>query len=454
MTAAPPRSTLKRSAITGLALARAGVSQLGHKAKQSLRSPTQRAQAQEEHDAELGRILFKALNQLKGCALKVSQILSMEADFLPAAVRRELAQACYQVTPLNRALVLKQFQQEFNSLPQDLYAQFQSTSFAAASLGQVHKARTRDGLELAVKIQYPGIASAIASDMRLLRQILRAYGMRRDNLPSPLVMNRVLDEIESKLHEELDYEHEARQIDWFRQALHASPWLASRIVTPQVHPEFSSKRILSMQMLEGLHIDAWLATNPSQESRDHFGQTLFHWFWSSVCQLRRLHADPHPGNFLFMDDQRLGVLDFGCTKTISEDFPALIKRHFAALMLEDDDATKVKALHASYLELGFFPEELSQLEFREKLLPALASLHQWKIEAFLSDRFDFKNKSPYPVHHDSEYHRNLHTWCVGYHPDLPYFDRAFLGMMHMLKKMGACVNTQISSFHEQENHAQ
>ncbi len=443
MTSAPPTSALKRSAITGIALAHAGVSRLGHKAKQSLRSPAKQAQAQEEHDAELGRILFKALNQLKGCALKVSQILSMEADFLPAAVRRELVQAYYRVTPLNRALVLKQFQQEFNSLPQDLYAHFQSSSFAAASLGQVHRARSKDGLELAVKIQYPGIASAIQSDMRLLRQILRAYGMRRDNLPAPAVMDRVLDEIETKLHEELDYEHEAQQINWFRREVGASAALAPYIAIPQVLPELSSKRILSMEMLEGLHLDAWLATNPTQELRDHFGQILFDWFWNSFSQLRRLHADPHPGNFLFMPDRRLAVLDFGCTKAISEDFPTLIARHFAALKMDDADDSKVIALRASYLDLGFFPPELSQQEFTEKLLPALAPFHQWRIDAFLTESFDFTNKLPYPAHHDSEYHKNLHTWCVGYHPDLPYFDRAFLGLMHMLKKIGAQVDTRI-----------
>lgn len=446
MTSAPPTSALKRSAITGIALAHAGVSRLGHKAKQSLRSPAKQVQAQEQHDAELGRILFKALNQLKGCALKVSQILSMEADFLPAAVRRELSQAYYQVTPLNRALVLKQFQQEFNSLPQDLYAQFQSSSFAAASLGQVHRARSKDGLELAVKIQYPGIASAIQSDMRLLRQILRAYGMRRDNLPAPAVMDRVLDEIETKLHEELDYEHEAQQINWFRQAVNASALLARHIAIPQVVTEHSSKRILSMEMLDGLHLDAWLATDPTQELRDHFGQILFDWFWNSLCQLRRLHADPHPGNFLFMSDQRLAVLDFGCTKAISEDFPTRIAHHFAALKMDDADQTKAIALRASYLDLGFFPPELSQQEFNEKLLPALAPFHQWRIDAFLSESFDFTNKLPYPAHHDSEYHKNLHTWCVGYHPDLPYFDRAFLGLMHMLKKIGARVNTRIPLF--------
>lgn len=444
MKSAPPTSALKRGAITGLALAQAGVSRLGHKARQNLRSPEQQAQAQEEHDAELGRILFKALNQLKGCALKVSQILSMEADFLPPAVRRELAQACYQVTPLNRALVLKQFQQEFNSLPHDLYAHFQSSSFAAASLGQVHQARSQDGLELAVKIQYPGIASAIQSDMRLLRQILRAYGLRRDNLPAPAVMDKVLDEIETKLHEELDYEHEAQQIAWFHQAVNASPALAKHIAIPQVVTELSSKRILSMEMLDGLHLDAWLTTKPTQESRDHFGQILFDWFWNSLCQLRRLHADPHPGNFLFMPDQRLAVLDFGCTKAISEDFPVRIARHFAALKMDDKNPEKVLALRASYLELGFFPPELSQEEFNEKLLPALAPLHAWKIDAFQNDRFDFQTKIPYPVHHDSEYHKNLHTWCVGYHPDLPYFDRAFLGLMHMLKKIGARVDTHNS----------
>ncbi len=442
MSAVPPSSALKRSAITGIALAHAGVSRLGHKAKQTLRSPEQQVLAQDEHDAELGRILFKALNQLKGCALKVSQMLSMEAEFLPPAVRRELAQACYQVTPLNRALVLKQFQQEFNSLPQELYAHFQSSAFAAASLGQVHKARSKAGQELAVKIQYPGIASAIKSDMRLLRQILRAYGLGKHNLPSPEVIDRVLDEISAKLEEELDYEHEAQQLDWFHQAV-ASQALATHIAIPQVVHAHSSKRILSMEMLPGMHLDAWLASAPTQEERDHFGQVLFDWFWLSLHQLQRLHADPHPGNFVFMPDRRLGVLDFGCTQTISADFPARVTRHWAALMMDDQDEAKVAAMRDSYLELGFFPPELSVQEFKDNILPSLAPLHQWKIEAFQNSHFDFRNKSPYPVHPDTKQHKQLHAWFVGYHPDLPYFDRAYLGLMHMLKKIGARVHTKL-----------
>ena len=165
----PPRTgRLARGTITGIAAARIGMAQLGHR----VRTPS--AQAQADHEAALGRILFGALGQLRGSALKVSQLLSMHPGLLPDGVRQELARAHHQAPPLNRALVGRVFRQAFGQEPEALFLRFEPRAFAAASLGQVHRAELAGHGAVAVKVQYPGIASTIASDMRLLRTTLRA----------------------------------------------------------------------------------------------------------------------------------------------------------------------------------------------------------------------------------------------------------------------------------------
>lgn len=434
MTKAPATSKLKRSAISGLALAHAGITHIGHRARQLTRDDDDKIAAQDQHEAELGRILFRALNQLKGTALKLSQLLSMEADFLPTGMRRELAKGCYQVTPLNRALVHKVFTREFGLAPEELFAQFEAHSFAAASLGQVHRATLADGTKLAVKVQYPGIASSIGSDIRMLQGILQTLALGSDLMPRQELIDRMMHEIEHKLAEELDYEHEAEQLRWF--GAHVT---LPGIVIPQVLAEQSSRRVLSMQHLDGLHLEAWLATKPTQVQRDHFGQLLYDWFWHSVRQLGRLHADPHPGNFLFMPDGQLGVLDFGCTKTISAEFCQAMAQAWTAL-LECPSEDNYRLVRAAYLDLGVISAELTQADFIQQLIPAITPLVNWQLEPFRHPSFDFNYKSAYPSPERSN-SKAMANFAAGFHEDLPYFDRAFLGLMHMLKKIGATVTT-------------
>src|SRR3989344_4679719 len=165
----PPRTgRLARGTSTGTAAARIGMAKLGHR----VRTPS--AQAQADHEAALGRILFGALGQLRGSALKVSQLLSMHPGLLPDGVRQELARAHHQAPPLNRALVGRVFRQAFGQEPEALFEHFEPTAFAAASLGQVHRAQLAGHGTVAVKVQYHGIAATITSDMQLMRAALRA----------------------------------------------------------------------------------------------------------------------------------------------------------------------------------------------------------------------------------------------------------------------------------------
>lgn len=434
MSKAPPESKLGRSALTGLALAHAGASRLGHKARRWISKDCDQAEVQQAHEAELGRILFRTLNQLKGSALKISQMLSLDSDFLPPGVRRELAKGCHQVTPLNRALIHKVFQREFGQAPEQLYAQFEPQAFAAASLGQVHRARSHEGQMLAVKVQYPGIAATVTSDIRMLRTILTTLGLGNDIMPRKDVVDSFVSEMEVKLKEELDYLHEAAQLNWFRQHCNLPG-----IAIPGCLPELSGARVLSMEQFDGLHLDAWLATSPDQAERNHFGQLLFDWFWYCVCELGYLHADPHPGNFMFMPDGRLAVLDFGCTQAMSPEFCSAMADSWRALLL-DNEAQRNQALRLAYVDLHLLSPDLSQDHFDHEVLPALQAVQDWKIQCYRTEYFDFTDKSAYPVSLDQR-HNQILVQVEGYHPDMPYFDRAYLGLMHMLKSLGAVVNT-------------
>ena len=169
-----PVSKLKRSTLTGITAARVGVKHIGYKARSLLTKPENKQVNKLRHEEQIADLVFSVLTQLRGTALKVSQILSMEADILPISIREKLKEACYQVPPINRALVRKQLVQELGKSPNNLFGEFNSHAFAAASIGQVHRATTFDGDAVAVKIQYPGIASTIESDLQIIETLFSA----------------------------------------------------------------------------------------------------------------------------------------------------------------------------------------------------------------------------------------------------------------------------------------
>jgi predicted unusual protein kinase regulating ubiquinone biosynthesis (AarF/ABC1/UbiB family) len=429
----PSTGRLVRSAIVGVAATRAGLAHLSHRAKSLTRSDDQEEQARREHEVQLGRILFAALNQLKGTALKASQLLSMELGFLPDGIRQELARAHYQVTPLNRALVVKLMRQEFGQDPHILFAQFNAQAFAAASLGQVHAAALSSGEKVAVKLQYPGIAASISSDMRMLRTLLQSLSSTSNSLPKASVIDSVMSDIELKLNEELDYLHEAQALRWFAQHLKL-PGLC----IAQPFADRTTRQVLTMQRLEGLHLKEWLLTQPSQDQRDRYGQLLFDTFMHCCFGLQRLQADPHPGNYLFMDEGQLGLLDFGCTRALSPSFCSAISAVWSAFLRRPLDVSRI---YQCYLSLGLIGVELSEEDFRCELLPALAGIQVWQGLPFSVAIYDFTHHPPYPGPNPAS-QRQMVKFLKTVPPDLPYFDRAYLGLIQMLKTLGARVRTE------------
>jgi predicted unusual protein kinase regulating ubiquinone biosynthesis (AarF/ABC1/UbiB family) len=428
-------SKLARSAITGVAAVKIGASLAAQKGQKFIsRQPATDIQ-QFENEQKIGKILFSALSQLRGTALNVSQMLSTEMDVLPEGIRIELAKSCYKVTPLNRALVNKVFVSEFEVSPSQIFAEFEATAFAAASLGQVHRALTPCGQEVAVKIQYPGIAVSIHSDMKMLRSLFTTLAGKSDLLPNMQVINDSLDEIGERLQEELNYQLEAENTRWFKQQL-----VAKDIVIASVFTEYSSEKVLTTSFLEGLHLDEWLAINPSQTLRDHYGQILFDSFFYSAFELSCLHADPHPGNFLFMPNDQLGILDFGCVKRFAANF-ADEKLILLNTILENDIQARPLRILKVYKEQAILQQDLSIDEFQSVLLPLLEPMYQWISAPFKQNEFDFSEYASCPTLSLKEAKiANQYLYTIP--KDQLYFDRSMFGVFSMLKRIGAVVNTK------------
>ena len=254
--------------------------------------------------------IYDSLKQLKGSALKVAQMLSMEKSILPQAYVEKFSLAQFSVPPLSPPLVIKTFKNYFGKLPNELYDSFNSTSVNAASIGQVHLAE-KNGKKLAVKIQYPGVAQSIASDLALVKPIaMKMFNIKGKD------SDKYFKEVEGKLIEETNYVLEVAQSKEVSEACSHIP----NLLFPQYYEELSSDRIITMDYMQGEHLSEFTAYNNDQEKANQLGQALWDFYMYQIHKLKKVHADPHPGNFLVSSKAQLIALDFGCMKTIPQDF--------------------------------------------------------------------------------------------------------------------------------------
>ena len=250
------------------------------------------------------RKIREGLQDLGGPVMKLGQALSMQSHLLDAEVIEELSGLQMQAPPMHPTLMRAQFKGAFGKNPDEVFRSFEEQPFAAASLGQVHNAVTQNGDDVVVKIQYPAIREAIESDFKMLRAAGFA-GRVTGHLPAT-----VIDEVERGIVAETDYVQEARNIEYFRQ--HLAPLSFVRV--PKVYRELSRDQVLTMSRVTGLRLQEFLRTNPAQELRDKIGTALTRLFFFQLFRVQALHADPHPGNYLFNDDGSVGLVDFGCVK--------------------------------------------------------------------------------------------------------------------------------------------
>jgi predicted unusual protein kinase regulating ubiquinone biosynthesis (AarF/ABC1/UbiB family) len=344
-----PTSKVKRAAkIIGTG-AKVGGNYIKYYAKKAIHPDLSRDTLHEDNATDI----YNSLSEMKGSALKVAQMMSMDNQILPKAYQDKFSLAQYNAPPLSYPLILKTFQQYFNQKPLDLFDTFSKDAVHAASIGQVHKA-TKNGKNLAVKIQYPGVADSISSDLKMVKP-LAAQMMKMKAADLKVYM----DEVESKLLEETDYELELRQATEI--ARDCAPLEGLRF--PTYYPEWSNKRIITMDWIEGKMLPEFLKTNPSQEIRNKVGQAMWDFCLFQMKVLRRVHADPHPGNFIVDAENNLCVIDFGCVKEIPSDFFDSYFQLLDPTLLDD----KIRLL-ALYKTLDLLREEDTEAE--QKILIA------------------------------------------------------------------------------------
>jgi predicted unusual protein kinase regulating ubiquinone biosynthesis (AarF/ABC1/UbiB family) len=219
---------------------------------------------------------------------------------------------------MHPSLMRAQFTGSLGRAPEDVFKEFDDTPFAAASLGQVHRARTKKGDLVAVKIQYPAIEDAIRHDFAWFRAV-STPAQATGHLPKSSI-----DEMETQILAETDYRREAANIDLFAKGLAPLGY----VTVPRVYRDLSTDQVLTMSLLPGRHVESVLADRPSQKVRDLIGERLVQLFYFQVLRLRALHADPHPGNYLFEDDGSVGLVDFGCVKRFTPAFIANLSSLF------------------------------------------------------------------------------------------------------------------------------
>ena len=384
--------------------------------------------SREELNKDNAQDIYESLSELKGSALKVAQMLSMDKSILPKAYVDQFSKSQYNAPPLSGPLIIRTFSKYFGKTPDKIFDSFDIKSANAASIGQVHKAK-KDGKTFAVKIQYPGVAESISSDLKLVKPFaFRLLGMSEKELEV------YMKEVEQKMLEETDYMLEVERSQKFAEACTS----IQNISFPKYYPEYSSPRIITMDWVEGLHLKEFLATNPTQEQRNVIGQALWDFYQYQQHTLRAMHADPHPGNFLVTPDGKLGVLDFGCIKELPNDF----YEPYFQLILENTLQDKEKTLACfKALEMILPNDDAKAIDFYVHWYTQLIQLFA---EPYMKEEFDFS---------DSAYMHKLYEFgeMISRMPEFKqargvkhfiYVNRTNFGLYAILSELGARVRTK------------
>jgi hypothetical protein len=284
---------------------------LAYWARTRFRTADKLKHSQADANLRLALKMFETMGYLRGAVMKLGQALTNLPSIVPDEIVATLERLHFEAPPMHFALLREQLRNELHHDPEDLFASFDAHAFAAASLGQVHRATLSSGEVLAVKIQYPGVARAIRADFRALSALLLPLRLSEgwDRLM------RQLEDVRKVVEFETDYEREAASLRSARSLFTED----DAIVVPRVTDAFSTRRVLAMEYLDGAHIQQFLAGRPSQELRDRFGGLIFRAQARLHYAGRLLYADPSPGNFLFLPDGRLGFIDFGCVRPYNDE---------------------------------------------------------------------------------------------------------------------------------------
>lgn len=286
--------------------------------------------------------LAAALGGLKGPLMKVAQLLSTIPDALPAEYASELSKLQSEAPPMGWPFVKRRMAAELGPDWEKKFGAFTKTPAAAASLGQVHRAKTLDGMEVAAKLQYPDMQSAVEADLKQLGMIMSIF--RR---MSPEIDTReIQEEIGARLREELDYRREAKHAALYKEMLDG----VAEVRVPQVRPELSTGRLLTLEWLEGKKLLAY--KDRDLETRNQIAKAMFHAWWLPFARHGVIHGDPHLGNYTVFEEngapQGINLLDYGCIRIFPPRFVGGVVDLYRGLLENDEDR-----IVAAYQVWGF-----------------------------------------------------------------------------------------------------
>jgi predicted unusual protein kinase regulating ubiquinone biosynthesis (AarF/ABC1/UbiB family) len=407
--------------------ARVGMNYLKHYGRQAISGHADANDLQERNANEV----FRTFSELKGGPLKLAQMLSIDQSLLPPAYAKQFARAQYSAPPLSYPLVVRTFRREFGKDPREVFDTFEPQAAHAASIGQVHRA-TRGGSTFAVKIQYPGVAESLRSDLGVVKPIaLQILGLRERDVAA------YFREVETRLLEETDYEKELTNATSLSAACAHLP----HIRFPEYHPEFSNRRVITMDWMDGEPFDVFADGPAPQDLRDSIGQALWDFYAHQIHNLRTFHADPHPGNFLINGDQ-LCVLDFGCTKSIDADFHA---KQFTFLdpALETNPARLAAAMESMAILL---PSDTPSQ--RAHLMTLCKTSLELLARPFRTSQFDFGDPTFMSAIYELGEENRKNDTLRGIRgqrgsADTIYLNRTFFGLYSLLTRLRSRIKTPL-----------
>lgn len=338
--AIPATGVVARNARLARLGARTGGSYAAHRARRVFASAERRAVLDREHEIRTAAQVAAELGSMKGALMKLGQMVSYLDEGLPEPLRTALAQLQHDAPPMSAALAADVVRAELGAPPDEVFAEWDPVPIAAASIGQVHRALTHDGEAVAVKVQYPGVADAIEADLGNVGLLFGGLGQVFQGLEAgPLV-----EELKTRLREELDYRLEARSQTHFAEYYAGHPF----IHVPRVLPALSRARVLTTELAVGARfgeVEDW----PDAE-RDLAGEAIFRFVFESFYRLHLFNGDPHPGNYLFRPGGRVTFLDFGLVKQLSATEVDVGRAMIDAMVIDPDPtAFRVAVERAGFL---------------------------------------------------------------------------------------------------------
>lgn len=380
----------------------------------------ERIKEREQLLLQVGEQIANTLGEMKGAVMKMGQVASQFKDVFPKEIADSLAKLQKESPPMPFGVIEKQIRDELGKDPLEIFAEVESKPFAAASIGQVHRAKTKSGEDVVIKVQYPGVDQCIDSDLKHLKLALKVAGVLKMDKE---MLDSVFAEIKRSLEDELDYVKEAENLRVFAKFHTTDP----KIVIPKVYDEYTSKRVLTLSYEPGDGIKDVKAPRYTQDTINEIGHRLFNAIGSQIYVLNAVHCDPHPGNFAFRPDGSMIMYDYGAVKWIKPEIVEFF-RNITLAALDKNYA----AIENELVRLGIRNTENVPHIPEDFYAPFV----EVALKAFSATPFDFGSAK---LHEDVVKHsrRALKYWnAFQPSPDTLLVDRAIGGHYWTLKELG------------------